>query len=606
MLRNWCRRLATAGLILIWVCLTLSRLWPALARRLDDTPSSQVPADGSVNYLVVAPESLGDAARLWAAYRQERGYAAGVHLAPPDEATADHVRAAIQEAYAQAGQPYPFHVLLLGHAHPDSSFPATYLPADRVPVPPQLIPQVRTDHIASDSGYAFAGDPYGSSFPMAIGRVPARTHEEAVWVLERTQDYEAHPPSGEERVQVELVASDPQFGQTYNQLIEALVTFMAEDYMPAEYRWHMVWGNPLSPYGYPPDTFPSEAARRLDSGALLVTFIAHGSSDWLGPAISTDGWWGRIFGSADLALIEDASGSLVAMIACSSGEYDTPGDDPSLAEALVLQSNGPIATYAASRITSPAANTILGKDLFQGLLADQEPTVGEWIWRAESNYGNPGAHRTTSMWMLAHAVPVLTTQSAGEEHDAPPQDIQDVYAAQLHAYNLFGDPALAPAYPLPDLEIEPRHRWQPFGEQLSFSGEGDLEPGQLITVTLDAPAGTILATDDEWETIIERYVQANAKTVSLIVLTVGPEGRFEGTMHLPPGLPGGAYILKAVAVDGPVTHVGAHPVTLGAPPLGEVLSSTGLWWLAVSGLILCRIIRREPLRRAGRHVQSDG
>ncbi len=583
-------RLGFLSLLLFWIGLTFVLVWPGLARWLDNKPFPRPPTAGGVNYLIVAPEALKIGARAWADYRRGRGYAVRVITLSPGGATVENIRAEIQRVYAESGRPYPFFVLLLGHAH--EFYPETYLPAATVPLdlPPTYIAEVGYDYIASDDAYALEEES-GNLLPIAFGRVPVISNSEARQILARTQVYEARPPSGLSRTQVELFASDSRFGPAFDQIIEALVTYFVEQHMPEHYRWHMLYGHPGSPYAYPVNDFPRDVARRMDQGALLVTYIGHGSGDYLGPALSADGRQGRVFALRDVLSVTSAADSVVMMIACSAGEYD---HNWSLAEMLLVQPGGPVATYAASRVTLPAANTILGKDLFRFLLTGEAQTAGEWIRLAEANYKNPGSDEALSLWLLSRAVPPmynLAIQGGGDE--TPPLDAELVYGLQQHAYNLFGDPALVLAAARDELTVQPRHLWQPMGERIAFTGRGgDLQPGQAVTVTLYTVQGTRLPRTDQPEDLQTRYQAANDKTVAQITVTVNEAGRFAGELPLPSDLPGGHYILVSVAVTDGVTLVGSHAVYRGWPPVGEILMSTTFWWLLVSAVWLRKFIRR--------------
>jgi hypothetical protein len=597
------RFLFSVGSILLWALLTLVMAWPTLAHWLDNTPQARPPRADGVNYLIVAPEALEGSAQAWANYRRERGYATKVVLLSSDTTTVEHIRGAIHRAYIEGGRPYPFFVLLLGHAHPTSSFPASYLPAAYFCVDEKYVamtrPNLRRDAIASDDAYVVEDD-FASPLPIAIGRVPARTDEEAMRVLERTRSYETHPPRGSGRTQIEIIAAESGDGVRFNQLVEWLLKFMGEEYLPADYRWHALHGSPHSAYAYPIEEFPREAAHRLDQGALLVAYLTHGSADWLGPVLSADGRWERILNLDDLSMVKDAGASVVTMLACGAGEYDSEGDAVSMAEALLLQPGGAVVTYAASRVTFAAPNARLGKDTFQGLLIDRAPTAGEWIWQAESGFRNPGADYTPSAWLLVRAIPTLYDWTIEDDDETPDVDMQTQYVAQLHAYNLFGDPALALAYPETDLDVRARFPWQPFGEHVAFTGDGKLSPGQVVTITLDALPSAILSQDADG--IAARYAQANDKTVNQVNVTVDAEGRFTGKVQLPPDLPSGKYLLRAVSIVGDETFVGTCSIYLGRPPIGDALSSAMFWWLLVS-VVLAR--RFAPAARCRSAPASD-
>ncbi|HLF03388.1 MAG TPA: C25 family cysteine peptidase, partial [Anaerolineales bacterium] len=169
--RSCLSRLGQLTLLLLWVWLTLALAWPFLARWLDNTPA---PRPGSTNYLIVAPLALEQSAQAWADYRRATGYAVQVVLFPPEAATVADIRQDIQHVYTEAGRPYPFYVLLLGHAHPWSDLSESYLPAATVPLdlPQEFTSTIGFDYVASDNAYALEGD---RLLPIAFGRVPAYT-----------------------------------------------------------------------------------------------------------------------------------------------------------------------------------------------------------------------------------------------------------------------------------------------------------------------------------------------------------------------------------------------------------------------------------------------
>src|SRR5689334_17713537 len=275
-----------------------------------EPPATRAPQADRANYLIVAPEALEKSAQAWAAYRRNRGYTVEVKLLSAEDTNFENIRDLIQTTYIESGQPYPFFVLLLGHAHPDSSYPQSYLPAANFPLdfPPALA--YGYDHIPGDDVYALKN--FQEDAPLiAIGRVPAHTDAEAQIVLARTQAYETQPPSGAGRAQMELFASDSLYGPVFDQLAEKLMILMAEKYAPDDYQWHMLYGNPESPYSYPLPEFPAEVARRMNNGALMVTYIGHGSRDYLGPAFSPEGERGRVFDSQDLGLVTHAENSVM-------------------------------------------------------------------------------------------------------------------------------------------------------------------------------------------------------------------------------------------------------------------------------------------------------
>lgn len=578
----------------MWLLLTLSLLWPVVASYLDNTPAARPPTAEGVNYVVVAPTGLTESAKAWAEYRQQRGYQTKLLLFTPDQASVELIRPQIQALYETSGRPYPFYLLLLGQAHTPAAA-ESYLPAVQLPLnlPPNYLELVPFSTIATDDGLAMAGE---TLLPWAIGRVPGRSNEEVVRVLQRTQTYEQNPPTGLKRTQVELIASESRFGLEFDLAIEQLVTFYVEQYLPPYYRWHLLYGRPGTVYSYPAGQFPAAFVERLAQQTVLTTYIGHGSATYLGPALDEDGTEGPIYTTAYLPLPQAAANTIFVTIACSAGEYDRPG---SLAEELLLQPQGVVASYAASRLTLPAVNTLLGKDIFQLMLTGEAQTAGEWIYRAENNYLNPGADRSLSVWLLSRlvtAIFALTIQNNPQEI-VPAADLSTTfYKLQQHSYNLFGDPALVLAVPRPVLEVAPRWWWQPFGNTVQVSGRGALPEGQVVDLLLYTPQGTVLPPPHPAGNLAEQNQQTNDKLVSYEQMTTAADGSFAGEILLPDDLPAGSYILQLVTTSGKETLVGTHTVYVGWAAVFELLTLPTFWWLLLTfgfGYQLLSQLRRK-------------
>ncbi|MGD9093010.1 MAG: C25 family cysteine peptidase, partial [Anaerolineales bacterium] len=337
-------------LIILWLLLTLILVWPKMARWRDNTPSFQAPLPGGYNYLIVAPLGFQSIAQSWGNYRQSTSYQVGIMLVDGYEAAPEYVRWIVHQTYERSGRPYPFYVLLLGHAHPHSNFPQNYLPASGLELANEHAAILGFNRVPSDGAYA--KKPGSDAWlPIAIGRVPALTEEMAFSVLERIRQYENYPPQGPGRARLEMITSSNDWGPTFDRLANELLAYMLNRRLPDYVQVNALSGNPLSPYSYPPADFPAEVARRFDAGSMMISYIGHGTRRGLAPAVSQTGEDDWIFTLSDLRLLQNANNSIAAFVACEVGEFDLPGNHLSLAESLFLTSDGLIATYAGSRIT---------------------------------------------------------------------------------------------------------------------------------------------------------------------------------------------------------------------------------------------------------------
>jgi hypothetical protein len=568
--------LGHALLISLWLAVSAGPAWTALSALIDAEPPLRSPQPGGTNYLIVTSPALLTSAKAWAEYRRSTGYVPRI-LEVPDSGF-PYIHEKIQQAYADSGRPNPFFVLLLGHAHADSSAPGAYLPPGQLDSSEYAYYLTGAETIASDSLYAAQDDTLRLE-PIAVGRVPARDEGEALRILARVRQYESRPPAAEGRTRIDLIASDSGFGPQFDGLVVTSLEYLVTNHLPEYYRWRILYGNPDSAYYVPAQDFPGEIAGRLNSGSLLAMYIGHGWIDSLGPIRTPEGGEADAFTTRDLTLVRSADQTIVALVGCMIGQYDSAGDQASLAELLLLQQGGAAATYAASRITSPEGNAVIVKDLLTGMLQDRMSAAGSWIVRAESAFLRPAADRALWMSIGRRIIPELHKFSGSSpQHSAP--DIP----GELH-YNL-GDPALRIAYPIPDLEIHPAFPWIPRLDHMSFSG-GGLPPGGNATVTLLAPPGHPWREGGD----AGSNQQANDRTVAQESIAIGEDGKINGRLTLPAGLPSGRYILSVEVLDGSTARVGSRTVYLGLPPVGAALTSVYFWWVIVSIVLAWNIYR---------------
>ena len=585
-----------------WILLTLTLIWPAMIAGRETYPEPRLPTAGGYDYLVIAPRNLFESAQAWVEYRKTCGYRAVAYMID-NTATSEQIRWVIHEIYHRSGDPYPFFVLLLGHAHPDSPYPESYLPTDRLRLSKGESLTWGYKSVPGDGGYAY--DPKSDQWlPIAIGRIPALENRSAQDILVRVQKYEIQPPVGEGRTRVEVIASSTDWGAWIDQAFERLLNFYAYTNLPGYLEMHVLTGNPDSSYSYPLEDLVNETARRFDSGALLVSYIGHGGDDVLLPAFSRDGYYTWLFSLEDLHRVQRASDSVMTFVACDVGQFDLPGNRISLAEALLLYDRGPVATYAASRITFPLPNAILEMDLLQTMVQEKLPTVGQCLQRVRDAPDNP-IDPSFLTWFGRKVVPYLYVLTTGE-FSIGKITPQSCYPWQRYAYNLFGDPALALAYPTIGLEVEPRFQWLPLGQKLSFYGKGPLATGQTVYVSVNYPAGAASEYSGNIKDQRFIYARSNSKALTTTSVSVDRNGQFRGELELPSGLPAGRYILQAITMTDKETLIGNENLYIGFSP-SLIFGSTSLWWLIISIVLWRRLVfkRFSKPRQSGQPPNSE-
>jgi hypothetical protein len=94
----------------------------------------------------------------------------------------------------------------------------------------------------------------------------------------------------------------------------------------------------------------------------VFTYIGHGSPEAFDHVNVGNRVYPILTANDVDSLASEGRSPVMAIIACSTGRYDDPKRD-CLAEKLLLREGGPIAVIAASRISHPYPNGLLGKSI---------------------------------------------------------------------------------------------------------------------------------------------------------------------------------------------------------------------------------------------------
>jgi hypothetical protein len=121
---------------------------------------------------------------------------------------------------------------------------------------------------------------------------------------------------------------------------------------------------------------------------------------------------------------------LAVLMACFTGAFDAPVE--CLAERLLVQPGGPVAVLAATRVSMPYGNTVLGYELLRATFTGHEETLGRTFLQAQRAALNERAYDTTrkSLDQLALG---LSPQ---------PVDLVAERREHVQMYHLLGDPLM--------------------------------------------------------------------------------------------------------------------------------------------------------------------
>ncbi|MCC6805989.1 MAG: hypothetical protein IT381_01085 [Deltaproteobacteria bacterium] len=510
----------------------------------DETKPVATPA---VDFFIVSADALKASAEKWRDYRIQQGlrasYATVSQIA--GDATnktdvVDAIEKRIHEEATKDGAGKPFFVLLLGDADDKKKVGTTLVPDGTY--------KDTSGSVSTDNYYADLDD---DDMPdLAIGRVAVTTNAEAEVVLSKTMSYESDYEAGEWNRKASVFASEAGFSPQIDQTIENLVFDIVED-LPYDYDFTMTYGKQTSPYVFIPEQFSDKVYERMNEGAMLVTYVGHGSTD----AFTNLTWSGHsfdIFDTADLAKLNVQHRSpILSFIACLTGGF---AKGESLSERIVKQAGAPVAVLSSTEVSDPVPNAIFVRELGQAMLGEKKATLGEAFVRAKERMIKQKDALRTKISTLASLMYTPTALAALE-------------TSHLHMYTLFGDPALKIGRPTGTLTLTvPASVTKGTNLAVSATVSG-LAAGDAV-VTLEAKRSTLVGTPaavpadgnaSRNAVITANYALANNKRV--VTQNVPHDGKTLGaTLAVPAGTAVGDYVVKVYAKSGTTDAIASKAI----------------------------------------------
>lgn len=272
----------------------------------------------------------------------------------------------------------PSFALLLGDGHYD------YRNRSRSDRPMRIPPFEDGDRCTDDFFVYFDGnnDPLVENdiFPdMAIGRLPARSPQEASVMVDKIVAYEASPEFGVWRNTIVLTADDERTpGAGFDEPFHIGDTErLATRNVPGSFRVEKVYLTeyPLDAAGEKPGARVALVGH-INDGAVLVNWVGHGAANlWAHE---------RIFNtSRDLASLDNGARLPVFVTAtCTAGRFDMINEEAMAEDFLRAEGKGAIGFIGATRLSFPSPNAALNRGLYDGMLGF-DMTVGEALLRAK-------------------------------------------------------------------------------------------------------------------------------------------------------------------------------------------------------------------------------
>lgn len=514
--------------------------------------------------LVVVPDqSFVPALAAWESHRIAQGYRIEYQVAPQDS---DALQKLIAQWAKEISEQQVF-VLLAGDS-PTMASRFSALPAASPSVPTGYVParaiqrfgpekQIATDLHFSDRDLNGIPD-------LAIGRIPAATPDQLASYLNRVIRYEQLEDYTEWRDRLEVVAGIGGFGVLTDAAIELATRRLLGVGIPESRSIGLVHASVNSPHCPAPNRFQDTVLQRLNRGPAFWIYIGHGHVQTLDNFRIADQSL-EILHRRSIDRVQIPNSQTIALFfACYTGAFDAR--EPSLAESLLLQPQGPIAVVASTRVTMPYGMANLGAELMSECYGQQCPTIGELLLKAKIRSIAPDESNA----QLASLRPML--EQFAQALSPEGHHLDDERIDHLALIHLLGDPTLRLSHP----------------NSLRMDCPTQLSDESLLTVQLQLPSASKVtielvlrrdklpgnlpqpmqdrSTEEFFQDLGKRY-EAAQQTCLLRQQGELAAGEHQLQIELPP-LPRGKYILRARAEHAGGWSLASQPLTIS--PAGQV------------------------------------
>jgi len=260
----------------------------------------------------------------------------------------------------------PRYVLFAGDASYD---PRNYLGFGKTDLVPTRLIDTRFMETASDDW--FADFNYDGLAEISIGRLVARTAEEATLMVNKLIRYDQSKPSEEA-----LLVADRNDGFNFEAASLAIEPLLIGLRATEVFRSRA-----------DDETAKNLVIEALNRGQKIVNYAGHGS---------VDRWRGGLLTSNDATVLENSRLTLFVMMTCLNGYFQDVAFD-SLGESLMKDGRGgAVAVWASSGMTTPDGQALIDEEFYRQL-SDGRATIGEAIRKAKTATGDPDIRRT---WIL--------------------------------------------------------------------------------------------------------------------------------------------------------------------------------------------------------------
>lgn len=336
------------------------------------------------------------------------------------------------------------YVLLLG------AVDARLGPERMVPALPGIVGRMKGE--PSDNGYGCLDA--GLLPGVAVGRLPARTEDEARHMIAKTLAFERDRRPGAWRRRLTILGGAPMFNPTVDALVESLAMSRLARLDPS-WSGRVIYHNPQSRFCVPDDLLHQQAVKYVEQGQALTLYLGH--SDPTGFAAGPARYLDRV----DWARLAIPRGAGLFVTTGCNGCQLSGRDGEGYGVSAIRNPHGPVGVIGPHGISFASMGYLAAEALLGSFLAERPPArLGDGWLQIKAGIAKGPMDPIT--YRILDAV---------DGDSRIPQAVQR--QEHLEMFVLLGDPALR-------LPVLPR--------DVRLQADGPASPGGVLAVRGTAPA----------------------------------------------------------------------------------------------------------------------
>jgi hypothetical protein len=416
-----------------------------------------------------------------------------------------------------------------------------------VPAPPGTAGRMKGQ--PSDNGYGSPGE--GLLPAVAVGRLPARSADEARQMVAKTLAYEKDDAPGEWRRCMTVLAGAPEFNPLVDGLVERQAVAQLGRIDPC-WGGRAIYHNSASRFTLPDEAVHDRALAYLRAGQALTLYLGHSNAE---------GFWAngsRYLDRDDWArLVIKRGPGVFATFGCFGCQLAGKGGE-GYGVAAVRNPRGPVAVIGSHGECFAAMVKLASEGFTDSFLAADPPErLGESFLALKRGLAKGKIDAVT-----------FRVLDAVDGNGSIPQAVQRQEHEEM--FVLLGDPALRLSRLPRDVKLTADGPAAP-GARLTIHGKAPARlEGAKVRLTVERPRDSDPAepvvvprepTEARAKALVRRHEAANDFVVAVAEVTV-KDGRFEVTPELPAKLPWRRLVVRAYAATERQDGMGALTVAV--------------------------------------------